>query len=142
MREREMCKKAFLTLAVLALASVTAFTAGQDEVVKSKDGRMTYVPKRTQSFVGSAPSDVGLVTIFDNIGRAYPKGSYSCCAAFSITGPAEQPGPEAWQAAAFKPAANHPVTRIEVAVGFNAGTNEVVLSLNNDANGLPGTAIK
>jgi hypothetical protein len=136
-----MRMKEFLTLVVLVFVSMTACAAGQDEVVRSKDGRMTFVPRRTSSFTGSAPSDQGLVTIFDNIGRAYPKGSYSCCDAFTVAGPA-QSGPEAWQAAAFKPAANHTVTRIEVAVGLNAGTADVVLSLNHDHNGLPGAAIK
>ena len=71
-----MCKKALLTLAALALAGVTALAAGRDEVVTSSDGRMTFIPRRTQSFTRKSPSSAGLVTIFDNVGKAYPKGEY------------------------------------------------------------------
>ena len=139
---KKPAKKALLVLAALALTSATAFTAGKDEVVISRDGRMTFIPRRSQDVTPSAPSGAGLVTIFNNIGWAYPKGAYSCCDGFTVEGPAGQSEPVFWQAAAFKPTVDHTVTMIEVAVSLNAGADVVVLSLNNDANGLPGTAIK
>jgi len=135
-------KKAFLILAALALAGLTGFAAEKDGVVISRDGRMMFIPKRSQAFTPSAPSGAGLVTIFNNIAKAYPKGAYSCCDGYTVEGPAAQAGPKFWQAAGFKPTANHTVTMIEVAASLNAGANEVILSLNSDANGLPGTAIK
>ena len=53
------------------------------------------------------------------------------------------PQGEQWMAAAFRPAADHTVTTIEVAVGYSQGkTNGVVLSLNSDNNGVPGKALK
>jgi hypothetical protein len=40
------------------------------------------------------------------------------------------------------PIADHTVTQIRAAIGYLGGTNEVILSLTNDANGLPGTPIR
>jgi hypothetical protein len=137
---KEVGKKALLILAALVLAGVTGFAAEKGEVVTSRDGRMMFIPRRSQAFTRSAPSGAGLVTIFNNIGWAYPNGAYSCCDGFTVEGPAADP--MFWQAAAFKPKVNHTVTMIEVAVSLNGGADEVVLSLNNDANGVPGTAIK
>jgi hypothetical protein len=135
-----MFSKLLLT-SVVALASVTSLAA-RDGVVTSSDGRMTFVPRRTQSVTQSAASDAGLVTIFDNIGKVYPKGAYSCCDGFTVTGPDAPSGPEFWVGAAFTPSANHTVTVIKVALGLIGGSNEVVLSVNNDNGGVPGTAIK
>jgi hypothetical protein len=142
-----MLKKALLTLALLAMSGVICFAVVKDEVVTSSDGRMTFVPKRpvpgqAQSSTRSAASSAALVTVFNNIGKAYPKGSYSCCDGYIVAGPDSPSGPEAWVAAAFTPRANHVVTEVEVALSVQGGTNELVLSLNNDAGGQPGTAIK
>lgn len=131
-----------LTLTVLALASVTAFAAS-DGVVVSKDGRKTIATTHVQGVVRSDISDAGLVKIFDNIGTAYPKGSYWCCEGATITGPTALSGfPEYWEAGAFTPSANHTVTKVEVAVGFVEGVNGLVLGLYSDASGVPGTPIK
>jgi hypothetical protein len=138
-----MCKRTLLTLVVLVVTSLSAFAARKGEVVMSKDGRMMSVTNGVQSVQRVAPSDAGLVTIFDNIGKAYPKGTYWCCEGYSITGPdASGRLPETWLAVAFTPSDNHLVTRVEAAISHFTGTNELVLSLNNDASGLPGTAIR
>jgi len=138
-----MCKRMLLTLTVLALASVTAFAASKDGVVVSKDGRTTIAAKRTPSVTRETSSDAGLVTIFNNIGSAYPKGSYWCCEGYTITGPTALSGfPEYWEAGAFTPSANHTVTKVKVAVGFVEGTNGLVLGLYSDSGGVPGTALK
>ncbi len=84
-----------------------------------------------------------MVTIFNNIGSAYPKGTYWCCTGFTITGPTALSGfPEFWEAAAFTPSANHTVTRVKVAVGFVEGVNGLLLGLYTDASGVPGKALK
>jgi type II secretory pathway component PulC len=74
--DREMRKKILLTLTVLALASVTVLAANREGVVVSKDGRTTIATKRTPSVTRTEPNDPSLVTIYDNIATAYPKGSY------------------------------------------------------------------
>jgi hypothetical protein len=147
--DRSMYKKTLLTLkltltlAALILTSVNAFAAAKGEVVLSKDGRMISRTNGTHAVTRVASSDSGLVTIFDNIGKAYPKGTYWCCEGYSITGPNASPLlPEYWLAVAFTPSANHTVTKMEVAIGHFRGKNELVLSLYNDVSGLPGTAMK
>ena len=138
-----MFKRAFLTLTVLALASLTAFAASKEGVVVSKDGRTTIATKRTASVARVVSNDAGLVSIFDNIGTAYPKGSYWCCEGYTITGPTALSGfPEYWEAGAFTPSANHTVTKVKVAVGFVEGTNGLVLGLYSDSGGVPGKALK
>jgi hypothetical protein len=137
-----MCKKTLLTLTVLALASLTALAASKDGIVLSKDGRMVTATKATSSVMRTGSSDAGLVKIFDNL-SIYAKGTYWCCSGYTITGPSAISGfPEIWTAAAFTPSANHTVTKIKVAVGLIQGTNGLVLSLYNDASGVPGTALK
>jgi hypothetical protein len=138
-----MCKRTLLTLTVLALASVTVFAAAKDGIVLSKDGRTVTTTNRTPSVKRTVDSDAGLVKIFDNIGTAYPKGSYWCCEGYTIFGPTAISGaPEYWEAGAFTPSANHTVTKVKVAVGYVEGANALVLGLYSDANGVPGTAIK
>ena len=138
-----MRKKILLTLTVLALASVTVLAANREGVVVSKDGRTTIATKRTPSVTRTEPNDPSLVTIYDNIATADPKGSYWCCEGYTITGPTALSGfPEYWEAGAFTPSANHTVTKVEVAVGFVEGTNGLVLGLYSDASGVPGKAIK
>jgi len=137
-----MLNKALLALAALGVAGLICFAVAQDQVVTSRDGKMIFVPRRAQSVTPSSASGDGLVAIFNNIGNAYPKGSYSCCDGYIVAGSDAPSGPEAWVAVAFKPQANHVVTEIEVALSVQGGTNDLTLSLNNDANGQPGTAIK
>jgi hypothetical protein len=133
-------KNALLTLAALALAGLTGFAADKNEAVTSRDGRTMFVPRRSLTFTPSSPSGAGLVTILNNLAKVYPKGAYSCCDGFTVEGSAADP--VFLQAAAFKPTVNHTVTMIEVAVSLNGGADEVLLSLNNDANGIPGKAIR
>jgi hypothetical protein len=138
-----MRKKTLMTLIVLALACVTAFAASREGVVVSKDGRTTIATRHAQGVTRTEPSDPALVTIFDNIGTAYPKGTYWCCEGYTITGPTALSGfPEYWEAGAFTPTADHTITQVEVAVGFVQGVNGLVLGVYNDASGVPGTAIK
>jgi hypothetical protein len=130
-------------LAALTLTSVAALAARKGEVVMSKDGRKMYVTNRAHAVTQVTPSDSNLATIFDNIGKAYPKGTYWCCESYSITGPdVSERLPEYWLAVAFTPSADHTVTMVEVAVNLLSGNNQLALSLSNDVSGLPGTAIK
>jgi hypothetical protein len=137
-----------LSLAALTLFSVSAFAADvlpakKAEVVMSKDGRKMYVTKGVHAVARAKSSDSGLVTIFSNIGKVYPRGTYFCCESYSITGPkASGRLPEYWLAVAFTPTADHVITMVDVAVNLLDGADHLILSLNNDANGLPGASIK
>jgi hypothetical protein len=135
--------KTVLVLAALTLLSVSTFAAKKAEVVMSRDGRKMYVTKGGHAVARATSSDSGPVTIFSNIGKVYPRGTYFCCESYSITGPkASGRLPEYWLAVAFTPTADHVVTMVEVAVNLLDGADHLVLSLNSDANGLPGASIK
>jgi hypothetical protein len=150
---KTMRPKTLLTLAVLTLTSIMVFAANvvaadvsssnKPEVVLSKDGRRMYVANGARTVTRAASSHAGLVAIFDNIGEAYPLGTYWCCQSVSITGPkASGRLPEYWLAAAFTPRRDHTVTLVEVAVNLMYGSDVLDLSLSSDANGLPGTPLK
>lgn len=91
-------------------------------------------------FTEEGSDDQGLVTIFSNLASKYPKGRYWCCSGYNVTGPNSDFG-EQWMAAAFTPNADHMVTEILVAAGWSGGTRGIVISLNEDNNGIPGTAL-
>jgi hypothetical protein len=136
-----MCKKTLLTLAVLALASVTAFAASKDGIITSKDGRKTIATERAKSFTPFVPGKDPV--IYGNFAIKYPDGVYWCCEGGTISGPNSVLATEYWEAAGFTPSASVNVTKIKVAVGYVTGTTtDVILSLNDDANGIPGNVIK
>jgi hypothetical protein len=143
-----MFSKKLMISILLSLAGMTAIAVGQNNpTVKSngttvwgKHAKMTLVPEPGRTHTKTNLKDSGLVTIFNNLAAKYPKGEYWCCSGYNVMGPSQG---EQWMAAAFTPTADHTVTTIEVAVGFSQGaTNGVVISLNSDKNGLPGSALK
>jgi hypothetical protein len=143
-----MFSKKSLVSVALVFVGATALAAAQNDVVlgrksttvRGKHASMTVVAEPSRSRATTNIKDPGLVTIFSNLAAKYPKGQYWCCSGYNVMGPSQG---EQWMAAAFTPAADHTVTRIEVAVGYPEGkTNGVVLSLNSDNNGVPGAALK
>jgi len=83
--------------------------------------------------------DAGLIKIANNFTQ-YKNSPYWGWSGYAICGP--QGGcadaTEQWLATAFTPKANHVATRIEVPALYYSGTNGVVLSLYDDAGGVPG----
>jgi hypothetical protein len=109
----------------------------------SRDGSKVFATNPPRSFLQTPQDNEKLVTIFDNIGSKYPKGSYWCCSANAVEAPEGNPGsPMRWLAAAFTPSVDHTVTRIEVAAAYLKGTNNLTLSLAEDAGGVPGQVLK
>jgi hypothetical protein len=126
--------------ATIALAQNNAAVGSTAATIWGKHAKMMVVPDPPESFPVTAGEDSGLVTIFSNLAVRYPKGEFWCCQGYNVMGPTVG---EQFMAAAFTPAADHTVTRIEVAVGYSQGkTNGVVISLSRDSNGVPGKAIK
>lgn len=141
-----MSAKTIFVFAALALAGATVSAIAQDGgsrgvIVQGPRAKMMVVTEAPAIFTASPLNDSGLVTIFDSIAGKYPKGRYWCCTGYGVLGPNQGMG-EQWMGGGFTPNANHTVTRIEVAVGWSGGTNGVVISLNADNNGVPGTALK
>jgi hypothetical protein len=138
-----------LVLSVLICGAVAFVVAqhnpsvmGKRTMVVSRYANMTVVTERPRSFTTTNILEPGLTTIFNSLAAKYPKGMYWCCEGYNVMGPNSGAG-EQWMAAAFTPAVDHTVTRIAVAVGYSQqGTNGVVMSLNEDNNGVPGQPLK
>ena len=89
-------------------------------------------------------SDATYLKIFDNLGR-HPSGKYWGGTEVVIAGGGgNSTFPDNQIAAAFTPSANHTAAVIEAAAvdpNLGLGTSGFVLSLNQDNNGVPGTAL-
>lgn len=135
-----MIKTTILSFAVLALAGSTALAAGDTSYTLSKDKKTTMAAPAAPHFTpalnpGKTPNNV-----FSNIGYKYPKGLYFCCYGDTISGSTSQIGQTFWLAAAFTPAADATVKKIEAGVGWVSGANKVEITLYDDAGG-PGTVL-
>jgi hypothetical protein len=86
-------------------------------------------------------SDPALTTIAGNLSD-FPFGVFFALYNYYVTGANNTIGvPEYWQGVPFTPSANVLVKEVDASVVWAEGTNEVVLSIYNDANGLPGKAV-
>lgn len=83
--------------------------------------------------------DAGLVKIANNFTQ-YPNSPYYGWYGYEIWGPQVQSaeGTLNWIGTAFTPKANHLATKVEVAAIYYGSAENVVLSLYDDAGGLPG----
>jgi hypothetical protein len=132
--------RSILCLAVLAMASITAF-AGQHttEGVIIINGGKEAVSTHTQTPSHAVnPNPDKLKTIYSNLGTGtdvYNKG-----VGWTVCGPSSGICTQ-WVAMPFTPKTKAVVKKIESAVGWFSGTKEVVISLNNDSSGKPGKAI-
>lgn len=118
---------------ILGLGLVVLASAGMAETV-SPASRPTNM---------SALPPAGLTTIYDNIARKYPKGLYNTVAGRPVTGPNNGIGyPQYWIGAAFTPAANISLKRVQVAVSSANGSNAGAVALYDDNGGVPGNVLK
>jgi len=86
-------------------------------------------------------NDPALTPIAGNLSD-FPFGVFFSLYNYYVTGSNNTIGvPEYWQAVPFTPSANVKAMEVDASVVWAEGTNEVVLSLYNDVNGLPGKAI-
>src|SRR4029077_5562665 len=86
--------------------------------------------------------DAGLVKIANNFTQ-YTNSPYWGRLAYEIIGPqgGRAFGSAQRLATSFTPKANHVATRVEVAALYHSGSNEVVLSIYDDAGGVPGKSL-
>lgn len=100
-------------------------------------------PAAGNTYIPAPPPPAGLLPIFDNIARKYPKGFYNTVAGRPIVGPNSTVGlPETWMAAPFTPATNMTLKRVQVGISWGGvGTNAAVVAIYDDSAGLPGNAL-
>jgi hypothetical protein len=126
-------------LAMLVLAGLAVGQTAKD-VITINGGRTTVFMKVPSQTAAAARPSAGLVTIYSNLGTG--SNVYNAIAGTGVLGRnvPGQPRPE-WLANGFTPTADHTVKEIQVGVTYVSGANEVVLSLNEDAGGVPGTVL-
>jgi len=86
---------------------------------------------------GSPPAP--LTTFFSNLGRKYPNGVYYCCNGIAVSGPSNNESAlEQWYAVAYTPSVSFTLERIQMAVGYFSGTNNIIAAVFSDNGaGLP-----
>jgi hypothetical protein len=131
-----------VVLSVLTLVGVVALAAGGHHgIVTSQDGRLSMTQRGSNHVTAGEPSVAGLTLIAGNLSK-YPYGVYFCCYGYTISGPESFLGTAYWAAVPFTPTTNMSVRALEASVGWgSSGTEGVTLSLNSDANGVPGGAL-
>src|ERR1700733_2134405 len=129
----------FLGLIVLATA-VSSLAADHSNLILTDKG--VIVKHASKVITPGVPHDPSLKTIASTLSD-YPFGVFFCCDGYYITGLTNLLNvvPEYWQAVPFTPAANMRVREVEASALWDEGTNAVVMSLNRDSGGLPGTPI-
>jgi hypothetical protein len=134
-------KPILVGIALLIASGMTLLATGQqDEALQLDRQRQMVTPAAPSAFKAAPVRDTTLSKIAGNVNNDYPHATYFCCDGDTIVGPSA--GGPIWYAVAFTPTANATVTKIVVPIQYSSGTNEVVLSLNHDASGVPGTVIQ
>jgi hypothetical protein len=125
-----------LTLAVLPASAQTS----NDGVIKLNGGRSAILMRApAQAFTPAVPASSQLVKIYSTLGKG--KNVYSTASGEGILGTETgQLYPE-MVANGFRPKADHVVTEVQVGAWRFKGTDALVVSLNQDKNGVPGKVL-
>lgn len=130
--------RSFMWLGIL-LCTVASLASAADQsgVTTINGGRKTvYVKPAWHSNQASTPLPAGVITIYSNLGTG--DKAYNGNAGVGILGPdAGQPWPQE-VGSTFTPKADHIVQAVRVGATYVQGTNGIVVSLNEDDNGVPG----
>jgi hypothetical protein len=130
----------FLMSIGVLLATTLSGAQTREGVMTINGGRKTVMVKPQETpVVPATPAASNLITIYSNLST--PDHAYNAIAGAGILGPdAGQPFPQ-WAASAFTPTADRTVEQIQVGVTYVSGANEVVVTLNADAGGVPGVIL-
>lgn len=138
MRIKKTIVRPLVCFMVLLLA-VNALAADHNDFTIV--GRSVVVKHPAKVMTPNAWRNPALTTIASNLSD-FPFGVFFALYNYYVTGSNNKIGvPEYWQAVPFTPSANVKAMEVDASVVWAQGTNEVVLSLYDDASGLPGKAI-
>ncbi|HTZ96083.1 MAG TPA: hypothetical protein VMB18_06785 [Terriglobales bacterium] len=142
MLKKPLPRIALVTCLLLIAGMVALAAAGRKNgIVVSNNGRNVIATHPSGHVVAPPQVPAGLTLIAGNLSK-YPFGVYFCCYGDTISGPDSFLGSAYWDAIPFTPTANMTVTKVQASVGWGQnGVNGVTLSINADANGLPGNAL-
>ncbi|MGC9991633.1 MAG: choice-of-anchor R domain-containing protein [Candidatus Cybelea sp.] len=132
-----------LTLVALTTATAVALAAGDVQRITNHQGAFTTAASGRHAATTplNDSQDAGLVAISDSFSK-YSKSPYWAWTEANVNGPSYSGYAEVWTAAPFTPLADHAATKLEVAAIWSSGPNGLVLSLDKDAGGVPGSVIK
>lgn len=123
----------------LAFGCVGLWAQSSPRGVVTVNGKRSVLLLKTspKKFTPADRTHTGLVTIYSNLGTG--TSVYDAISGTGILGRnvPNQPFPE-WVANGFVPTADHTVTEVQVGVTYVEGPNSVIVSLNQDDNGIPG----
>jgi hypothetical protein len=140
---RKIMKAAFRVVLLVGVMTVGWGAVAQNNgAVTSKDKKMTMVPAVAGAHTPYVDDNVGSTVIFSNLATEYPNGLYWCCQGATVSGPYSPGFVEWWHAAAFTPSADATATKVTVSIGYLAGAGSIILSLNADNGGIPGTVLE
>lgn len=127
-----------LAIIILALSSLAIGQTAADSTVTINGGRNAiFVKPPVYTIAPSSPLPAGVVTIYSNLGKG--ESVYNAISGVGILGP-DVPGQPLPQSVgtAFIPSQDHIVQAVRVGATYVQGTNGVIVSLNEDSNGVPG----
>jgi hypothetical protein len=127
--------------AMLLVASLVLVASNRNGIIVTQDGRQMIATKGPSHVTPDAEDDSKLVTISGNL-STYQYATFFCCFGYTIAGPDSELGFTSYVALPFTPSKNMTVNKVEVSLGYYTANVPITLSVNNDASGLPGTAIK
>lgn len=127
-------------LGVLFTSSAAAAQSRKDGVATLNGGRTAIYLNKPQTNLPAQHPDTKLVTIYSNLGTG--TNVYNAIAGTGVLGRnvPNQPFPE-WLGNAFIPTADHTITQIQAGITYVQGPNTVIVSINDDNNGIPGKAL-
>jgi len=132
----------FTAILLIAIVGITSLAVAQtpDGVVTTNGGlRTLFLKPPSHSALPSEPLPAGVITIYSNLGKG--DQTYNPNAGVGILGPnAGQPWPQS-VGCAFIPTKDHLVQAVRVGATYVQGTNGIIVSLNEDDNGIPGKAL-
>jgi hypothetical protein len=128
--------------AAAAIANPLAGATNHPGVMVSKDGLHTTALHPSSQHFAAAKHDPRLVTIFSNLGTAYPNSLYFCCFGYTISGKTSALVDYVQFGVQFYPAVSGKITEIDAAYTYENGTHTATFGLYADGGNRPGTLLK
>lgn len=130
----------WLAAASACLEPLGAHAAASEGISPSSQAQATTAPAIPSDRTIPATPDPRSRVIFSNLGRGTVP-AYDCCYLWGITGPAAENGDATAVGLSFRPAKNARLTRVELGLSYLSGTNQVTVSIHEDAGSAPGPVL-
>jgi hypothetical protein len=123
-------------------ANPSASVSDHPGVVISNDKLRTRTFQPSKQHFVPPQHDPSLLTIFSDLGTAYPNSLYFCCFGYTISGHTSSLIDYVQFGVQFYPAVSARITEIDAAYTYENGTHIATFGLYADAGNRPGTLLK